>query len=177
MGEYKLLPTILFNLVETALVCLLGYLLGLDWQSILVVLLSFTVVRMTIKKAKHFKSWQKCLIWTTAMFCSLFLVCSIDLFLSVLLSAFAAIIISGHADIVDAYQWSPHIERKHRLRAIKTLDEFELVVSQALLKPKYRILLRYLYRDDYSLSQAAEALGVEYPTVKAWHGEALAKLF
>ncbi|MGL4484121.1 MAG: sigma factor-like helix-turn-helix DNA-binding protein [Anaerovoracaceae bacterium] len=74
------------------------------------------------------------------------------------------------------YQWSPHMQRKKKLEAINTVEEFESIMSKVLLKPKYKELLRYLYIDDLTLMQAAEKLNIEYATVKTWHGEALAKV-
>ena len=165
--------SILFNAGVAVTIYYSGKFLSRSIEEILGILITFTLVRVLIKKAKHYKEWQLCFLWCTAIFTTLFLVCSVSFALSLLLSIFAAIIMSNHADI---YQWSPHMERKNKLKKISSIDDFEALLSNMLIKPKHKDLLRYIYIEDMTLMQAAEKLNIEYSTVKVWHSEALARL-
>ena len=65
---------------------------------------------------KHYKEWQKCLIWTLIIFVSTFVVARVDITVGVMCSVFIAYILSGKADIKDTYMWSGKVSKYDSLR-------------------------------------------------------------
>lgn len=107
------LPSIIFNIAEFLLVILCGIALKIELHNIIMIILSFVVIRLSIGLPKHYKSWQKCLIWTVLVFNSLFILERVDITISLLLTTFTAIILSGHADIRDTFMWQRKGESKY----------------------------------------------------------------
>lgn len=69
------------------------------------ILFVFTVTRLSLGQAKHYKKWQLCLVWTTAVFTSLFFIAKAHMIICMLMSAFSALIVSGRANLRDMFMW------------------------------------------------------------------------
>lgn len=110
----KYLPSIVFNVAEVLIIYLIGLALSIEPSYCIFIMLTWTIARLLIGKPKHYKAWQKCLIWTTLLFLSLFVVARTELLLSIIMSAFCALIMSGRADIKDAFMWKPKGESKYQ---------------------------------------------------------------
>ena len=93
------MPSIIFNIVETLIIFLIGRLLGNSIYNILYILILFEIARHIIKDDKHYKNPFKCLLLTTLVFTSIFLISNINIIFSTVSSIFAAYILSGKADI------------------------------------------------------------------------------
>lgn len=102
----NIVSTIIFNIAETALIFLVGMLLGLEIRDIVLVMLCFMISRGFFGKSLHFKSWYRCLIWSLLILLSLFLILKVDLVISVLFTIFSAFIMTGKSNINDMYLWS-----------------------------------------------------------------------
>lgn len=102
----NIVSTIIFNIAETALIFLVGMLLGLEIRDIVLVMLCFMVSRGFFGKALHFKTWYRCLVWSLLILLSLFLILKVDLVISVLFTIFSAFIMTGKSNINDMYLWS-----------------------------------------------------------------------
>ena len=90
----KNIPTLIFNLAETAIIILSGIALKLPIQYILLVMLTFMLSSGCFGKALHFKTWYRCLIWSLLIMLSLFVLLKIDLVLSIVFAIFAAFIMT-----------------------------------------------------------------------------------
>ena len=106
----KFLPTIIFNIVETITVVLMGMLLKLPVNYIILVLFTFIITRFTIakfthSKALHFKTWYRCLIWSLLIMLSLFVLLHVDLTISITFAVFAAFVMTNKSNINDMYLW------------------------------------------------------------------------
>lgn len=106
----KLLPTIIFNLVETLIIFLFGITLKLELKYILMIMLTFMISRGFFGSALHFKTWYRCLIWSTFIMLSLFVLLKVDLILSIVFAIFSAFIMTGRSDLKDIYLWNNHNE-------------------------------------------------------------------
>lgn len=104
--KYWNLPSIIFNLVETFLLITGAYLLKLNFINTLLIFLTFQISRAYFKLPKHYKKWQKCLVWTLIIFLSLFVIARVDISVGILTTIFTAYILSGKTDIHDMYMWS-----------------------------------------------------------------------
>ena len=88
------LPTLIFNLAETAIIILSGIALELPIRYILLVMLTFMISRGCFGKALHFRTWYRCLVWSLLIMLSLFVLLRIDLVLSIIFAIFAAFIMT-----------------------------------------------------------------------------------
>lgn len=106
--------SIVFNVAEIAIIFLLGSLLDLEYSYRIYVMATWTAARLLIGKPKHYKAWQKCLIWTALLFLSLFVIAKAEFLLSIVASAFCAFILSNRADINEVFMWKPKGESKYQ---------------------------------------------------------------
>lgn len=93
------LPTIIFNIIETCIIFLVGLALRVPIYDIICIVVVFEMTRFFIGQEKHFKSPWRCLIWTTIIFASLFLVSKVNFIIYIIMTIFTAYILSEKADI------------------------------------------------------------------------------
>lgn len=93
------LPSIIFNIVETIVIFGMGLMMNISIYIIIYILVVFQVVRHLIKKDKHYKNPFKCLLWTTLIFASIFLMAKVNMIICTAACIFAPYILSGQADI------------------------------------------------------------------------------
>lgn len=115
-NKYWNIPSILFNIFETIMLVVFGLLFKISYRDMVIVFLSFEISRFYFKMPKHYKEWQKCLIWTLIIFVSTFVVARVDITVGVMCSVFIAYILSGKADIKDTYMWSGKVSKYDSLR-------------------------------------------------------------
>ena len=101
----QIISMLIFNFAETILIFLIGKLLGLETNSIIIVMLCFMISRGVFGKALHFKTWYRCLVWSLLILLSLFLILKVDLVVSILFTIFSAFIMTGKSNIKDMYLW------------------------------------------------------------------------
>lgn len=101
----QIISMLIFNIAETILIFLIGKLLGLETNSIIIVMLCFMISRGVFGKALHFKTWYRCLVWSLLILLSLFLILKVDLVVSILFTIFSAFIMTGKSNIKDMYLW------------------------------------------------------------------------
>lgn len=112
----KLLPTLIFNIVETLIIFMCGLALNLEMKYILVIMLTFMISRGFFGKALHFKTWYRCLIWSTFIMLSLFVLLKVDLVISILFAIFSAFIMTGKSNICDMYLWTGKVSKYDALK-------------------------------------------------------------
>lgn len=91
----ELLPTLIFNIAETLIIFLCGVCLKLEINYVLLIMLTFMISRGLFGKALHFKTWYRCLIWSTLIMLSLFVLLKVDIIVSILFAIFSAFIMTG----------------------------------------------------------------------------------
>lgn len=169
--KYWNLPSIIFNLVETALIFLMAYLLKLCIINTLIILLVFQISRFYFKFPKHYKAWQQCLIWTLIIFTSLFVVAKVDLIIGVLVTIFSAYILSGKADVGDMYMWKNGKPSKYQ----KLYDYIkynglnsELLELENNLKnydPQMYMIYKRKFRENKSFEEIRNEFDLENPRI------------
>lgn len=112
----KMLPTLIFNIVETLIIFMCGIALNLEIKYVLVIMLTFMISRGFFGKALHFKTWYRCLIWSTFIMLSLFVLLKVDLILSILFAIFSAFIMTGKSNIKDMYMWTGKVSKYGALK-------------------------------------------------------------
>lgn len=112
----KSLPTLIFNIVETLIIFMCGLALNLEMKYILVIMLTFMISRGFFGKALHFKTWYRCLVWSTFIMLSLFVLLKVDLVISILFAIFSAFIMTGKSNICDMYLWTGKVSKYDALK-------------------------------------------------------------
>ena len=112
----KLLPTLIFNIVETLIIFMCGLALNLEIKYVLVIMLTFMISRGFFGKALHFKTWYRCLIWSSFIMLSLFVLLKVDLVVSVMFAIFSAFIMTGKSNIYDMYLWTGKVSKYDALK-------------------------------------------------------------
>ena len=112
----KLLPTLIFNIVETLIIFMCGLALNLEMKYILVIMLTFMISRGFFGEALHFKTWYRCLIWSSFIMLSLFVLLKVDLVVSVMFAIFSAFIMTGKSNICDMYLWTGKVSKYDALK-------------------------------------------------------------
>lgn len=108
MGNTKvknLIRVILFNIVETVTIFLIGLALDISYNYIIALMLIFFLIRCLLGQPKHYKKAYKCFIWSTLTFTSVYLTTDLSVVVNILLTIFTAFIVTGKADINDLYMW------------------------------------------------------------------------
>ena len=164
------LPSIIFNLAETLVILLTGKLLGLSLKEMLLIMMVFVMIRITIGTALHHKSPYKCAIWSILVFLSLFVLANVGLPISILMSIFCAIILTGKGNINDAFMWKgketkySDIEEYIKYNSMET----KLIEYEDKLKSKDNLtylIYKYRFKDKMTFSQISERLDLENPRI------------
>lgn len=169
------LPSLIFNVLETILIILMAWLLEIGIKNMLIVFLSFQISRAVFKLPKHYKNWQKCLVWTLLVFMSMFLVAKIDLSVGILVSVFTAYILSGKADIKDIYMWNNSSSKKNTSKYQKLIDyvkfnglDDKLIATENKLKEldnMMYLIYKRKFREMKTFKEISDELDLDNPRI------------
>lgn len=137
----ELLPTLIFNIAETLIIFLCGVCLKLEINYVLLIMLTFMISRGLFGKALHFKTWYRCLIWSTLIMLSLFVLLKVDIIVSILFAIFSAFIMTGKSNIKDLYLWTGRISK------------YDALKNFVAISPNHPILLEHeeYWRKNYPI--------------------------
>lgn len=110
----KYLPSVIFNLIEFVLIFLLGILSKVSIQEITFLCILFGTVRMDCEKPMHYKSRVLCLIWSSIVFESFFLLTKVNMPIAMILTAFEAMILTKQGDIRNIFMYRNDNSSKYR---------------------------------------------------------------
>ena len=166
------IKSLIFNIVETILIFLIGKLLNLPINFILSIMLTFLISRSCFGKTLHFKTWYRCLICSLTIMLSLFLILKIDLVLSILFTIFSAFIMTGRANINDMYLWKSGDEPSKYQDIIEYVKYHEL--DDKLLEFEHKIrernnleylIYKYRFKDEKTFNEMSELLDMDNPRI------------
>ena len=137
----KLLPTLIFNIVETLIIFMCGLALNLEMKYIIMIMLTFMISRGCFGKALHFKTWYRCLVWSLLILLSLFVLLKVDLVISIMFATFSAFIMTGKSNICDMYLWTGRISK------------YDALKNFVAISPNHPILLEHeeYWRKNYPM--------------------------
>lgn len=118
----KFINCLIFNIVETFIIFLIGLLLNLPINNIIMVMLTFLISRGVFGQSAHFKTWYRCLIWSLLVLLSLFVLFKVDLVISLMFAIFSAFIMSGKSNLKDMYLWSGKTSKYDALKTFISLS-------------------------------------------------------
>ena len=112
----NILSALAFNIAETVLIFLIGRLFSLPIGEAITIMLTFMISRGLFGKALHFKTWYRCLIWSSLIMLSLFLLLKVDLVVSIMFAIFSAFIMTGRSNINEIYLWTGRASKYDALK-------------------------------------------------------------
>ena len=166
----KLLPTLIFNIVETLIIFLCGIALNLEMKYVLMIMLTFMISRGLFGKALHFKTWYRCLIWSTFIMLSLFVILKIDLILSILFAIFSAFIMTGKSNIGDMYMWTGKVSKYDALKDFVAISPNHsiLLEHEDYWRKNYPMryeIFRLYFRENKTYQEIADIKGFDDNTI------------
>ena len=166
----NIITTIIFNIAETILIFLVGILLKLEVNNIIMVMLCFMISRGFFGKSLHFKTWYRCLIWSSLILLSLFLVLRIDLKISILFTIFSAFIMTGTSNIKDMYLWTGKVSKYNALKDFVSLSPNNSIIleHEEYWRKNYPIryeIFKMYFRENKTYQEIVELKGLEDNTI------------
>ena len=171
MERYKrIISTLIFNVAETVLIFLVGRILGLETNSIIMIMLCFMISRGFFGKSLHFKTWYRCLVWSLLILLSLFLILKIDLKVSILFTIFSAFIMTGKSNINDMYLWSGKTSKYDALKDLIAISPNNSIIleHEEYWRKNYPIrydIFKLYFRENKTYQEIAEIKGFDDNTI------------
>lgn len=168
----KILPSLIFNVAETAIIVLVGIMLKVPTNYIILVMLTFMLARGVFGKVLHFKTWYRCLIWSALIMLSLFVLLKVDLVISITFAIFAAFIMTGKSNIKDMYLWKNNNEPSKYQDIIDYIKYNEL--NDRLLEFERKIkernnleylIYKYKFKEGKTFNEISELLEMDNPRI------------
>lgn len=168
----KTLSMLVFDIVETIVIVLIGKLLNLDIKSIILITFIFVISRNLFGKALHFNSWYKCLVWSSFIALTLFMLFKVDLIISMTFSTFASFVMTGKANIGDVYLWNNNGETSKYndiMEFIKCnqynteLIEFENMLEH-ISSTEY-LVYKYRFKENKTFNEISNLLDMDNPRI------------
>lgn len=166
----KILPTLIFNIIETLVIFMCGIALNLEIKYVLTIMLTFMISRGFFGKALHFKTWYRCLIWSTFIMLSLFVLLKVDLILSILFAIFSAFIMTGKSNIKDMYMWTGKVSKYDALKDFVAVSPNHpiLLEHEAYWRKNYPIryeIFKMYFRENKTYQEIANIKGFDDNTI------------
>lgn len=160
-----ILPSLIFNIVETLVIILIGKLLELDIREILMVLIWFAIIRMSTHSAIHYKDWRKCFIMSALQMFSLFLTMKVGVVFSLIMATFTAIVLSGKGDIRDIFMWGGNklnLDVFNWVRFNQDNPKLKEYEDNLFLQDKKKYyIFQYRFREFKSYSEISEIMQID----------------
>lgn len=166
----NLLPSIIFNLAESLVIILIGFWLNLDTKEILMILLLFSITRMRLGVAMHYKDWYKCLIWSTLVFLSLFIVAKAGTILSIIMTIFCAYILTGKGNINDTFLWKGKSSKYNDIEDFIKYHSYDDKLIEFEEKIKNQddldyLIYKYRFKDGLTFNEISDKLDIDNPRI------------
>lgn len=152
------LPSLIFNVVEISIIILVGILMQVKIEEVIILILLFFIARVTSYNQMHYKSPILCMIWSTLVFFSFFLLTKVNLYIAIVFTVFEGVILTGRGDVRDGFLYSNTMDKKkykeleiyiQNNRDSQNLKEFERILKR--LNQTYSKRYRYDFYQIYTL--------------------------
>ena len=168
----RLVPILIFNLAETLIILFSGIALNLRIEYILLVMLTFMISRGFFGKALHFKTWYRCLVWSTLIMLSLFVLLKVDLVISIVFAVFAAFTMTGKSNIKDMYLWNNNGKpsKYEDVAEFIKYNEYDdrLLEFENKLKETSSLeylIYKYRFKENKTFAEISELLDIDNPRI------------
>lgn len=161
------LPNILFNVFEILVIIGVGRLLGIRLDHILAIFIAFIMSKIIFGKSMHYKDWYLCLIWSTLLFISYYLLSFVNIYLA-LFATIGFVFLSENANIKELenlFFWGGNSLNTEVFNWVKfNQDNKELLKYEQKLKEtdkqKY-FIFKYRFREFKSYGQIANLMDMD----------------
>lgn len=166
------LPNILFNLFEIAVIVGIGFVFKVKFEYIACIFIAFIVNKIIWGKSMHYKDWYICLIWSTLLFISFYLLSYISIELACF-STCGFIFCSENTNIKEInnlFMWKKEFPSKYAdiEEYVKYNEHNEkLLKYEKKLKAqdnKLYLIYKYRFKDKLTFNEISSKL--DYPTQK-----------
>lgn len=165
--------SLVFNISETIVIILFGFAFKLPINHILYIMLTFMISRGFFGKALHFKTWYRCLIWSSLIMLSIFVLLKVDLIISILFAIFSAFLMTGKSNIKDMYLWKNETSSTSKYQDIIDYIKYnelnnKLMEFEDKLKAKDNLeylVYKYKFKDNKTFREISELLDLENPRI------------
>lgn len=149
MNKKEFIYSTIFNVVETLIIILLGVVMRVKIEEIIILFCLFVISRTTCYKPMHYKSPILCMIWSSAIFASFFLLTKVNIFLAMTMTVFAGYIVTEKANLKDMYMYYKSKEDKGKYKEMieyvaKNADSEEIKIFEKKLRK-----INEKYKDRY----------------------------
>ena len=149
MNKKEFIYSTIFNVVETLIIILLGAVMRVKIEEIIILFCLFVISRTTCYKPMHYKSPILCMIWSSAIFASFFLLTKVNIFLAMTMTVFAGYIVTEKANLKDMYMYYKSKEDKGKYKEMieyvaKNADSEEIKIFEKKLRK-----INEKYKDRY----------------------------
>lgn len=163
---------LIFSAAETIIILLLGLALEVEVRHLAIIMLVFLISKSAFGSTLHFKSWYRCLVWSSLVMLSLFVILKIDLVLSILFAIFSAFIMTGRANICELYFWKNNGEPSkyqdiQEFIKYNSFDDRLLEFENKLEKQNSveYLIYKYRFKDGKTFGEISELLDMDGPRV------------
>lgn len=161
------LPNILFNFFEIIVIFLIGIVLDVSIEYILIIFISFILNKVIFGKSLHYKDWYLCLIWSTLLFISFYLLSKVDIKIAIFFTS-TYVFFSNKANIKDLnnlFFWKRNELNERVLEWVRfNLDNKDIIKYKQQLKEtdkrKYYIFV-YYFEEHNSFERIAEIMEID----------------
>lgn len=167
MVNKKMIGSLIFNVIETAIIFFTGRLLGVTSETIVLNMIVFFFTRLLCGNAKHYNKWYRCMLWSLLVFLSLYSLSDLNIWIIVTLTAFTGYVTSGKADIADIYFWKNSGEPSKYQDVVEYIkyhpvDKNLMDFEEALKRQDNLLYLVYKYRfkDGLSFKEIENKIGI-----------------
>lgn len=135
------IKVLLFNIVETITIFMIGLALKISWNYIVGLMVIFFLTRAICGKPKHYKKAYKCFIWSTLTFTSVYVLTDLHILVTILLTIFTGYIATGKSDIEDMFMWSGN------------RSKYKALIDVVSISPNNQIILEHeeYWRKNYPI--------------------------
>ena len=163
---FNFVCVVLFQVFEIGTLLIVGGVMNLSYLYMGYVMLTFFLGRIFLGNPLHYRAWQKCFIWTTLVFTSIFFILKIDLYLTILVTLFAGFVLTGRANLTDMFMWKGKTTKyQDVIDYIKyhplsdSLVQFEENVKKQ--DDVTYLIYKYRFKDELSFSEISERLQMD----------------
>lgn len=121
---------LLFNIVETITIFMIGLALKINWNNIIGLMVIFFLTRMVCGQPKHYKKAYTCFIWSTLTFTSVYALTDLHIVINVLLTIFTGYIATGKSDIMDMFMWKGSTSKYNALIDIVSISPNNSIILE-----------------------------------------------
>lgn len=185
------LPSIIFNAVEVLLIALIGTQLKTPIILVIIIFAIFAIGRINFGSSMHYKDWKKCMLWSSLVFASFFLLSRANILICLALTTFASYILTSagnvkgkrlllppgrkveekktKGDITDIFMWS-------KISKYVDIDEFikynlyddKLIEFQNKIKVQNNLdylIFKYRFIENMTFEEMSEKLDMPTPRI------------